>query len=72
MKQPDNKLTVFDDTDDEFGLNLMWIDICCGQDEGGMCTTGIGHGRTEQAAWKAAVRRLKKLLKQAESKIKEN
>ena len=70
MKQPVNGLSVFKDEGEDWmpEPSSYWIDLLCGGTEGGMCNVGISRATTEAAAWRKAVRRLERLLKEAKKK----
>ena len=63
MKQPKNELEIFFDEEEV----LMGIDII-GENGCGFCNVGIGCGKTEKSAYKAAARRLYKLATIANKK----
>ena len=60
MKQPVNDISVVRD-----GFK-WWVDV---GDGGDYSATGVGVGNTKAAAWKAAKRRLGRLLKEVEREI---
>ena len=61
MKQPVNDISVMEEE------GSWWVDIGDGD---GYSATGVGLGLSEASAWKAAKRRLGRLLKEVEREIK--
>lgn len=64
--QPDNEIKVINYD------GYAWVDVTCGSLYGGFCNVGVASARSNAAALRRAVKRLRKLADKCESLISAN
>tara|TARA_R100000951_G_scaffold112807_1_gene113756 strand:+ start:16873 stop:17094 length:222 start_codon:yes stop_codon:yes gene_type:complete len=65
-EQPENGIKLLADA------GLMWVDLTCGDDHGGMCNVGLASATTKAAALRRAATRLREMADRCEEISKAN